>query len=375
MPSSLRNKPPTFGDRAGLVADSRVEAKPVIAHVHGFRGFAILSIVAGHALSDQVYFFGGSEPSPSVAALGAVVEAIFHGGTIYFALISGLLFSLVLHTKGWPAFFRSKLTNVLSPYVVMTFFFTWYGHDDQFRLRVFEGSVQDYLATVFTNLWTGGAFYPLWYIPILVILYAATPLIAWLLDRPRARWLVWIVMLAPLAASREWPEFSWTNPVYFLGPYTIGMYVARQYASWLNAFRAWRKPLVIIAVTTTAALVIACLIDFNKVGSVSIRETLFYLQKLAIAAVVLVWLHAREHHLPQWLNTLATLAFPLYFLHALLLLLLKDGQTRLGLVPDTVLGLIVGGLVCLAAAITMGVAISVLARRLLGKRSRMLLGA
>ena len=375
MTSSFDIGRPTTDDRDGLVAVGRVESKPMIVHLHAFRGFAILSIVAGHALTDQVYAFGGSEPLPSVAALGAVAEAVFHGGTIYFALISGLLFALVLHTKGWPAFFRSKLANVVAPYVVMTLFLTWFGHDDQYRLRVFGGSAQDYLAAVFTNLWTGGAFYHLWYIPVLVILYAVTPLIAWLLAGPRTRWLVWFPILAPLVASREWPEVSWTNPVYFLGPYTIGMYVVREYAFWLDAFHRHWRPLVIIAVTTTAALVAAYLVDFNKMGAVSIRETLFYIQKLAIAALVLTWLHANEHRLPQWLNTLATFAFPLFFLHALLLLLLLEGQTRLGFVPETVFGMVMGWLVCLVIALALGVAISILARRVFGKRSRMLLGS
>jgi surface polysaccharide O-acyltransferase-like enzyme len=117
-------------------------------------------------------------------------------------LISGLLFSLVLQSRGWSAFYSSRLANVISPNVVMTLLFTRYGLDQTGRLSAFEGSGADYLVAVSGNLWTGGAFYHLWYIPILAILYLATPVMAWLLASASTPWLIWLVILAPLAASR-----------------------------------------------------------------------------------------------------------------------------------------------------------------------------
>ena len=73
-----------------------------------------------------MYFFGGTDPSTGVTVLSAVSESLFHDSTIYFALISGLLFS-ALQSRGWSAFCSNKLANVISPYVVMTLLFTWYG--------------------------------------------------------------------------------------------------------------------------------------------------------------------------------------------------------------------------------------------------------
>ena len=71
-----------------------------------------------------MYLFGGTGPSTGVTVLNAVIETLFHDSTVYFALISGLLFSLVLQSRGWPAFWSNKLVNVISPYVVMTLLFT-----------------------------------------------------------------------------------------------------------------------------------------------------------------------------------------------------------------------------------------------------------
>src|SRR5262245_42840360 len=299
----------TAAERQELMEASRVHGKPFVKHLHAFRGFAILNIVGAHAWSGQVFVFGGTDPSPAVTVLSAVNETLFHDSTVYFALISGLLFSLVLQSRGWLAFYSNKLVNVISPYVVMTLLFTWYGHHESYRLSVFEGNGADYLAAVSEHQWTGRAFYHLWYIPILAILYATTPLIAWLLTRTSTRWLVWLAMVAPLAVSRTGLVFTWTTLVYFMGVYSVGMYIGARYESSLETCRRYWKPLLITALITTAALVAAYLLEYDKVGPVSGRETLFYVQKLALAAVVLVWFHANEQRLPRWLNTLATFAF------------------------------------------------------------------
>ena len=318
--------------------------------------------------------FGGTHPSRGVTILNAVSESLFHDSTIYFALISGLLFSLVLQPRGWSAFFSSRLANVISPYVVMTLLFTWYGLDANGRLSAFEGSGADYLAAVSENLWTGGAFYHLWYLPILAILYLATPLIAWSLARARRSWLVWLVMLAPFAASRTFPDFSWATPVYFLGAYAVGMYVGMRYESSLETFRRYWKELSTTALVASAALVAAYLFEYDTLGPVSVRETLFYVQKLALAAVVLVSFHAYEQRLPQWLHTLATFAFSIYFLHAIVLIMLEEAQIRFALGPTAARWMFATGFVFLIVSIAIAVVVSALMRRALGKRSRMLLG-
>ena len=319
--------------------------------------------------------FGGAHPSTGVRLLNAVTESLFHDSTIYFALISGLLFCLVLQSRGWSAFYSNRLTNVISPYVVMTLLFTLYGLDENGRLSAFRGNGTDYLAAVSENLWTGGAFYHLWYIPILAILYLATPLLAWLLARAGTRWLVWLVMLAPLVASRTYPEFSWTTPVYFLGAYAVGMYVGMRYERSLETLRRYWMQLSITALITTAALVAAYLLEYDTFGSLSGRETLFYVQKLSLAAVVIVWFHAHEQRLPRWLDTLATFAFSIYFLHAIVLILLEEWQARLVLGPIAARWMAVTGLVFLVISIAIAVIVSALMRRVLGKRSRMLVGA
>ena len=98
------------------------------------------------------------------------------------------------------------------------------------------------------------------------------------------------------------------------------------------------------------------------------------MQKLTIAAVVLVWFHANEQRLPQGLNTLATFAFSIYFLHAIVLMMLAEGLTRVALQPAAAPWMIATGFVFSYRCIAIAIMLSALTGRALGKRSRMLLG-
>jgi peptidoglycan/LPS O-acetylase OafA/YrhL len=363
--------------RHHVAVKERRDGKRFIGHLHAFRGFAILNIVAAHALSGQVWRVRNSEPSLGVSVLSAVGETLFHDSTLYFALISGLLFTLALQSRGWTPFFKSKLLNVVSPYIVLTMLFTWYGLNMDYELAgPFKGEITDYFATVVGNLVSGGAIYQLWYIPVLIMLYLSTPLLVWLMADARMRWLIWPIMLAPLIVPRAtWPDFSWTTPVYFLGAYAVGMFVGARYETSLVIFFRYRNLLLLAVILATPALIAAHLGEIDKLGPLSMRETLWYVQKLAFAAVVLVFLHAQEARLPQWINTLGTYAFPIYFLHAIFLVIFEAVQFQLA--PDAVSAVVLlpAGAVSLVFAIAVSLVLSALAKHAFGKHSRLLLGA
>lgn len=364
----------------GATAERRAQlrqGKPqgFIRHLHCFRGFAVLNIVAVHAWAGQVIIAGDAGSATGYRILNAVNETLFHDSTLYFALLSGVLFSLILTTRGWRIFFQRKVLNVLSPYIVTTALFTWYGLRDDDRLHVFKGSVTDYLAAVAGNLPFGDAMFHLWYMPVFLALCLLTPLLWALLETPRWRWLLWIIVLAPLVASRTAPAASSTTFVYFLGAYTVGLVLGRHYESAVAALQRNRTMIVAAALLTTAVLLHAFLSGWDKAGPVSLRESLFYFQKLAFAALALLWLRAREDTLPRWLDTVSTAAFAIYFLHAILLLIMQELQ--MGVAQDPVSASLASlmGLLFLILAVVVSLAVSTFARQLLGSRARMVLGA
>ena len=183
-----------------------------------------------------------------------------------------------------------------------------------------------------------------------------------------------LIILAPLVVSRT-VEVSWASVVYYLGVYTAGMVVGARYDVALGLLRRYRWVSLIVAGLCTFALLVTYLKDFDAVGFVSIRETLFYVQKLAIAAIVIVLFHANEKRLPKWLSTVAAFAFSIYFLHLFILTLLSHAQAHLGLGSANLARMFVAGLLFLVATIGLSIAVSGLAQRVFGRRSRALIGA
>ena len=143
-----------------------------IAPLHAFRGVAIVNIVAVHAGSLAIYDFGGgTAESNALRLLAAINETLFHGATLYFAFISGLLFSAVPSARGWPRFFESKLKYVLLPYIVMSAVFTLFHWHWSQHFEVFSQGPLAFLAAAARHIVSGTAMDPFWYIPVLACLF------------------------------------------------------------------------------------------------------------------------------------------------------------------------------------------------------------
>jgi len=354
------------------VASLNTRVRPAfIPELHAFRGFAIINIAAIHCWVEAIHFLGRGPAWPGDRYLAAVNEALFHGSTLYFALISGLLYSAVLRDHAWPTFFRRKLTNVVVPYVIFTTALTamnWPPPDGS------GGDLSGFAVRVVAHLLNGSAMYHLWYIPVLVLLYLSTPLIAVILEHAKAKWLIYPLMLVPLVSPRVWPQFSWITYLYFLGAYCVGIYLGRSYAAKMELVVKWKTPILATAIVMTALLVYAYIIGWSTIAGLPFRESLFYLQKISIAVLILVLLRAQGEGSPRVLDPLATYAFTIYFLHALLIYWFRVGLNGLDLPSPGLAGTVLWGGAFLVASVALSVIFAVIVRRVLGKWSRPLIG-
>lgn len=241
-------------------------------------------------------------------------QVLFHDSTIYFALISGLLFSVVLRRRGWGRFFRSKLTNVIAPFAVMSLLFTlaeWYYYESSTAGNPPIVLLEKYLS----NLWHGTAQLSYWYIPVIVMLFAATPLLNLLVTGKFAGIGIVIMASLPLFLSRTGSELSFGTVGYFAGVYSVGMYLGDGYAGNLALLRRRQGALGAVAAASTAALVLLFARDIDMIGRVSVRESLFYVQKLAFCGLMLCYMQRWENRLPGALDRLAGYSFAIYFMH------------------------------------------------------------
>ena len=353
-----------------------------LGYIHSFRGFAILNVVAVHALALAVIIPRNWKSDPT-GPLTVISETLFHDSTVYFALISGLLFSSILRARGFANFYRSKTMYVLLPYIVCTLIFSLMRWDETGKgVLAWPSGWPDYVDSILPNLVHGGAQFTYWYIPVLLTLFAVTPLLsAMTTAKSYAALPGWALMLAPLVFSR--PEFGdgvsqygAGTLLYFGGAYTVGIAWGNQLEPLLNRISAYRNHLIGVAVLSSAILVELQLAQVNRFGSYSLLETLFYLQKISLAALVLLWLRALAGKQPRWLTYFANEAFSIYFLHVFFILLLAD----LGWValhdPDLQPWIVYASSVAFFVfALAMSVLVVRLMRLLLGKNSRLLIGS
>ena len=162
--------------------------------------------------------------------------------------------------------------------------------------------------------------------------------------------------------------------VYFAGAYVLGMLAGSNY----DAIREFiGRHLLIIWVAAIGCSLVICLQyvnEFEAESWFSIRESLFYVQKNAMAALTVHYFSKREAALPKWLLTLGTYAFAVYFLHfffinvsAELIRIATEGN-------ENALTAAAGGLVILAASASLSLLTAWLLRKALRRYSRMLIG-
>jgi surface polysaccharide O-acyltransferase-like enzyme len=356
--------------------------KGYLGYVHSFRGFAILNIVAIHAFAFALIIPLNFEPDRT-APMYVLNEVLFHDSTLYFALISGLLFSSILRARGYRCFYQGKLLYVLSPYIVCTVVFSmmrW--NDTGTGLLAGPSDMSDYLGSILPNFLSGEAQFTYWYIPVLFFMYAITPLLNKLTGaRSYAAIPAWIIMLSPLVFSR--PEFeAGVNQlnagtlIYFTGAYTLGIYLGEKLEARLDYIALHLKHLIAVAVLASVLIAVLMFAGINRFGFFSLQESLFYVQKLCMAAVVLLWLRSLAENQPRWMTTFANEAFSIYFLHVFMIALLAEIFWTAVRNPDfQPFSIYLSGWMYFAFAMFMSMAVVYLARLLFGKYSRMLIGS
>lgn len=349
-------------------------------HLHAFRGFAIINVVAIHAVAMAALFvrpWNVTVPAENTLFVSAS-SILFANATVYFALISGLLYATVLKGRSWGSFFKGKLLNVISPYIVVTLVLSLWVWPEPFgliRIAPFEGSSGDFVRLFGWNIISGDSLVPMWYIPVLAVLFALTPVLSAIVDKPRLRWLLVILVMLPLVISRNGWEVTPGSVIYFVGPYTLGIWMGSNYEDWLAWMERRFVLLLVLAALATAAIIGLYLTGTDYVGPVSLDRSYSYVQKLALSGVALVLLKRWEQQLPAWLDTIATYAFAIYFLHGPLQLLLTAELGRVVTDYPGSFEVLAISIAWIILPIAIVIAFSALLRRMFGKRARILIGA
>ena len=345
-----------------------------LAYLHGFRGVAILCIIAAHAWSVLGFVSGAQQNSPDYIWLYASSETLFHGSTLFFALISGTLFTRILREKSWKTFYVGKFKNVISPYLFICLLLTAISWPEYLAYGKANGINFFFPEELAKNIVSGQAQTHLWYIPVLFVLFLLTPLVNALL-KPGKGLAVILLALMPLVVSRStYPDLlSIKTILFFLGAYSFGMYLGERLESTLALIKRHLGVLLVLLVASTAANFLLFFWEYVPTGFTSLHQSVVYAQKMLMAMLLLYALYKYQARLPNMLNVLGTYAFSLYFLHFSFIWALSEVFVKQ--FPDTgILGLFAAGLLIYVLSIALCLLLSIGLRKLLGKYSRMLIG-
>lgn len=355
-------------------------SKPAfLSYMHSFRGFAIVNIVAIHAIGFSAWEASNNPKDP----ISIANELLFHNSTIYFALISGLLYTAILKKKGYQQFFSSKFKYVLLPYIFFTLLYTVFDNK-VYDFFVYQTSFNNYLNDLPRNFIYGKAMFVFWYIPVLLFLYLATPFLDYLMQIKRwGNWLMVIIIFTPLLVRREEVRelytsdfLSFHNMVHFTGAYAAGMYLADNLETKIALIHKNKYLLLVMAVVASSAILYATLNDYDKVGVFSILSALYYFQKIVISLLVLLFFKSLGENQPKWLQPIAKDAFAIYFLHVFFIgVLLGYFGPITFFIKIVKFNALLGGVLILVISILMSMLVVWLFRLLFGKYSRMIIGS
>lgn len=281
-----------------------------LSFIDDFRTLAILQIVLLHVT--RTYLIRGMETrAAETNIVFAMNDTLFHNATLYFTLISGILYVRLVAGRSKRKFYESRFTSVILPYVLITVVLT---------LAADRGDLHNLLGRLVTNTLLGEAFYTLWYVPVIIVLYLASPVLLHLVRQPVYAPVVAVCVILPLIFARTDTEVTFSTIIYFGGAYVLGLMIGLDLDRWLNFFARWQEALLVTVLITTTLIVYLYLSNIRFIGALDVRESAFYVQKLALGALCLVWLRRTERSWSSKTRALsgaiAAMSFGIYFLHA-----------------------------------------------------------
>jgi hypothetical protein len=221
-----------------------------VDYIEYFRAVAIIMIVFSHAF-DLAWTREINEHVPVSEEWLGFISALFNGGTFYFVFISGFLYRHVFFERvPFGDFMRKKALYVALPYLLigsaLTFMQMW---ATDFHVTIFKhGAVlgENVFVDYITQMSTGAMMTAYWYVPFIMLVFLASPLVDRFIRLPLA-WRVGVFAVSLVIAFWIHRPYENLDPVhaviYFAKIYLFGILFSEQRQRWLPILT---KPAVMI---------------------------------------------------------------------------------------------------------------------------------
>jgi probable poly-beta-1,6-N-acetyl-D-glucosamine export protein len=291
--------------------------KPFLRYVHGFRGFAILAVVATHVT--EALYWNRSSPFTERA-----IHAVIRNGTVPFVFVAGFLFQHLSARFRYQKYLVTKLRYVIVPYLICSLpalANQFFRHVETYA-SVPPGEPLQALSITVGALLTGSHMpTPLWFIPVIALFYLAAPLFVAVDRRPALYWSIPFLLVFAMFLHRPLSHgHVWQSALYCLPAYLAGCWASHYRESSLEWFHRHRR-LVVVAFVALIAVELFVLKRSGPVFSARPFSTerglvdVDLLAKLIGSFGILEIMSAGEARLPLWLLDLADTSFGIYFIH------------------------------------------------------------
>lgn len=337
-----------------------------------FRGLVILLVVAGHTFEISNIQFD---------TFGERLAGNFvNGATTTFVFLSGFLFHHVFYKKfDYAKFIKSKALNVLIPYAILSTIaiiitiisgrhFSEYFAPDE------NGLVEGWLTPYVKYFVTGRVLTAYWYVPFIFCTFLISPLHILFIRLPNGVQLVLIVVFYGISALMHRPVSNINliqNVAYAIGPYFLGIWCSINKQAIYAKFegKEW-LPFSAFAAILLTQTVLGYSGNFHKPAFEWGGLDLMLLQKAALSLFLMTFLHKFEDRNWWVIDTLAAVSFAIFFIHPWFLRVIDAYEKKVGYNDENwplyVLATITITFLCAAIAL--------LAKKVLGKNSRLLIG-
>jgi membrane-bound acyltransferase YfiQ involved in biofilm formation len=345
-----------------------------LRYVHSFRAVAIVIIVAGHAV---ITLDRAADPATTDFLLD-----LFDNGTVLFVFIAGFLFEHLSRRFAYGNYLRKKLTNVIVPYLLVSIpavLYTVFLTDAAATHPEYLGGTSKAYQIGWMFLTGGGTFnYAVWFVPMITLFYLAAPAFMLVVRQPRLYWLIVPLLVLSTLMHRPPEVITPEIALYFLPAYLLGMWASHVRERLEPALlRSWPWLMAAFVLGTVARFTLSEHHGNDYVDAMFSQQDgpidWMFLQKVLLCFALLGLMMRLDAVLGERLAFLADISFTVFFVHCYLLFAFQSGWLHLfGEYPP---GNALTFVVLTAVVVVLTAGGTALAKRLLGKRSRYLIGS
>lgn len=284
--------------------------------IHYLRGIAILLIISSHILSADVSGF-----------FYRLLRLFFENSTLLFAFISGYLFQYLTSKYHYRNYLIKKFNYVILPYLVISIpLITFRVLQEHSFLALSTAEFIEGRSLVYQILFyitTGLHLVPYWYIPLISVFFLLAPVFYYVDKRPKMYWILPVLLvLAQLLPRDEFQDITkfWTMFGHFAFIYVFGMF-ASHYQDKLDSLN--KKYYYVVVALFVCTSLLSIFYD-------AFRAQIVYFQKVMLIFVLLETLiKFKSKRVEGFLSKMADTSFGMYFVHYVIILLLRNISLRL----------------------------------------------